>query len=72
MNRITSFGQPMLLSLMANQSVQIADRARDPGQPPDQGVSVASGSGLFAEDFSLLVRTPRRMRIARSTIRVLS
>lgn len=27
---------------------------------------------VFAEDFSLLIRTPRRMRIARSKIRVLS
>lgn len=27
---------------------------------------------VFAEDFSLLIRTPRRMRIARSRIRVLS
>lgn len=27
---------------------------------------------VFAEDFSLLLRAPRRMRIARSKIRVLS
>lgn len=27
---------------------------------------------VFAEDFSLLIRTPRRMRLARSKIRVLS
>jgi hypothetical protein len=27
---------------------------------------------VFAEDFSLLIRSPRRMRIARSFIRVLS
>lgn len=27
---------------------------------------------VFGEDFSLLIRTPRRMRIARSIIRVLS
>jgi hypothetical protein len=27
---------------------------------------------VFADDFSLLIRTPRRMRIARSRIRVLS
>jgi hypothetical protein len=27
---------------------------------------------VFAEDFSLLVRSPRRLRIARSRIRVLS
>lgn len=32
----------------------------------------ASPVSVFAEDFSLLIRTPRRMRIARSKIRVLS
>lgn len=32
----------------------------------------ASPVSVFAEDFSLLIRTPRRMRIARSVIRVLS
>ena len=32
----------------------------------------SSPVSVFAEDFSLLIRTPRRMRIARSKIRVLS
>ena len=32
----------------------------------------ASPVSVFAEDFSLLLRSPRRMRIARSKIRVLS
>jgi hypothetical protein len=32
----------------------------------------SSPVSVFAEDFSLLIRTPRRMRIARSLIRVLS
>ena len=32
----------------------------------------SSPSSVFAEDFSLLIKTPRRMRIARSKIRVLS
>lgn len=32
----------------------------------------SSPVSVFAEDFSLLIRTPRRMRIARSHIRVLS
>jgi len=32
----------------------------------------SSPSSVFAEDFSLLIRTPRRLRIARSKIRVLS
>jgi hypothetical protein len=32
----------------------------------------SSPVSVFAEDFSLLIRTPRRMRIARSRIRVLS
>lgn len=32
----------------------------------------SSPISVFAEDFSLLIRTPRRMRIARSKIRVLS
>ena len=32
----------------------------------------SSPSSVFAEDFSLLIRTPRRFRIARSKIRVLS
>ena len=32
----------------------------------------SSPISVFAEDFSLLIRTPRRLRIARSKIRVLS
>lgn len=32
----------------------------------------ASPHPVFAEDFSVLVRAPRRLRLARSTIRVLS
>jgi hypothetical protein len=32
----------------------------------------ASPVSVFGEDFSLLIRRPRRMRIARGTIRVLS
>ena len=32
----------------------------------------SSPVSVFAEDFSLLIRTPRRMRIARMKIRVLS
>jgi len=32
----------------------------------------SSPVSVFAEDFSLLIKTPRRMRIARSKIRVLS
>ena len=32
----------------------------------------SSPVSVFAEDFSLLIRTPRRFRIARSKIRVLS
>jgi hypothetical protein len=46
---------------------------------PTMGPASAAGTArpalpvnVFAEDFSLLIRTPRRMRIARSKIRVLS
>lgn len=46
---------------------------------PVQAPLVAAGTArpalpisVFAEDFSLLIRTPRRLRIARSRIRVLS
>lgn len=31
----------------------------------------ASPQSVFAEDFSLLIRTPRRLRIKRSHIRIL-
>ena len=48
-------------------------------EPTSMGPLVAAGTArpsspvsVFAEDFSLLIRTPRRMRIARSKIRVLS
>ena len=48
-------------------------------EPMSMGPLVAAGTArpslpvsVFAEDFSLLIRTPRRMRIARSKIRVLS
>lgn len=46
-----------------------------PTQPPLVAAGTARPSlpiSVFAEDFSLLIRTPRRMRIARSKIRVLS
>lgn len=36
------------------------------------GARPAKPGSVYAEDFSLLIRAPRRMRIARSTIRVLS
>ena len=48
-------------------------------EPTSMAPLVAAGTArpsspvsVFAEDFSLLIRTPRRMRIARSKIRVLS
>jgi len=48
-------------------------------EPTSMGPLVAAGTArpsspvsVFAEDFSLLIRTPRRLRIARSKIRVLS
>ena len=48
-------------------------------EPMSMAPVVAAGTArpsspvsVFAEDFSLLIRTPRRMRIARSKIRVLS
>jgi hypothetical protein len=50
-----------------------------PTEPTSMGPLVAAGTArpsspvsVFAEDFSLLIRTPRRLRIARSKIRVLS
>jgi hypothetical protein len=46
---------------------------------PTMSPAIAAGTArpslpvsVFAEDFSLLIRSPRRMRIARSRIRVLS
>lgn len=53
-----------------------APTAKPPQHP--QGLSKAgtarpsSPISVFGEDFSLLIRAPRRMRIARSVIRVLS
>lgn len=50
-------------------------RVLKPVQPPLAAAGTArpsSPSSVFAEDFSLLIRTPRRLRIARSNIRVLS
>ncbi len=48
-------------------------------KPTSMAPLVAAGTArpsspvsVFAEDFSLLIRTPRRMRIARMKIRVLS
>jgi hypothetical protein len=48
-------------------------------EPTSMAPLVAAGTArpsspvsVFAEDFSLLIRTPRRMRITRSKIRVLS
>lgn len=46
-----------------------------PTQPPLEAAGTARPAqpqSVFAEDFSLLIRYPRRMRIARSKIRVLS
>lgn len=45
------------------------------GQPGLEACGTARPAlpvSIFAEDFSLLIRTPRRVRIARSWIRVLS
>lgn len=46
-----------------------------PTQPPLAAAGTprpASPVSVFAEDFSLLIRTPRRYRIARTRIYVLS
>lgn len=54
---------------------RIARRIELPTQSPLMAAGTARPSSpvsVFAEDFSLLIRTPRRMRIARSKIRVLS
>lgn len=48
---------------------------RKPTQPPLAAAGTArpaSPKSVFAEDFSLLIRTPRRFRLVRSNIRVLS
>lgn len=53
-------------------------RRRAPPRPTQAPLEVAGTArpalpvSIFAEDFSLLIRTPRRMRIARQRIRVLS
>lgn len=50
-------------------------RTVKPTQPPLAAADIArpsSPQSVFAEDFSLLIRTPRRLRIARSRIKVLS
>lgn len=44
-------------------------------QPPLAAAGMPRPSApvqVFAEDFSLLIRTPRRLRVKRSTVRVLS
>lgn len=46
-----------------------------PAQPPLAAAGTARPAlpvSVYAEDFSLLIRSPRRMRIARSRIYVLS
>lgn len=46
-----------------------------PTQPPLSAAGTprpAKPVSVFAEDFSLLIRTPRRFRLVRSKIRVLS
>jgi hypothetical protein len=48
-------------------------RARIPAMGPAIGTARPSQPvQVFAEDFSLLIRTPRRMRIARGRIEVLN
>lgn len=51
--------------------VRILRQLQDCGTAAGTALPAAPVS-VFAEDFSLLIRTPRRMRIARSRIRVLS
>lgn len=56
-------------------SVKTAAKAEPTSMAPLVAAGTArpsSPGSVFAEDFSLLIRTPRRMRIARSKIRVLS
>ena len=55
-----------LLQSVKTESTSMAPLVAAGTARPSSPVSV------FAEDFSLLIRTPRRMRIARSKIRVLS
>ncbi len=50
-------------------------KTKPTSMPPLAAAGTARPSSpvsVFAEDFSLLIRTPRRIRIARSKIRVLS
>ncbi len=50
-------------------------KARPMSMPPLAAAGTArpsSPASVFAEDFSLLIRTPRRFRVVRSKIRVLS
>jgi len=50
-------------------------KARPMSMAPLAAAGIARPSSpvsVFAEDFSLLIRTPRRFRLARSKIRVLS
>lgn len=61
---------------MMRRSINLLKRASSQVHP--LGLAAAgtarprSPAAVFAEDFSLLIRTPRRLRIARGTIRVLS
>ena len=53
----------------------ISTKARPTSMAPLAAAGTARPSSpvsVFAEDFSLLIRTPRRIRVARSKIRVLS
>jgi hypothetical protein len=53
----------------------VKERTWRPTQPPLAAAGTARPSSpvsVFAEDFSLLIRTPRRIRIARGRIHVLS
>lgn len=61
----------------SKKSLQLSTSVKT--KPTSMAPLVAAGTArpsspvsVFAEDFSLLIRTPRRMRIARSKIRVLS
>ncbi len=63
-----SFSKKLLLPSMSvkTKPMSMAPLAAAGTARPSSPVSV------FAEDFSLLIRTPRRFRLARSKIRVLS
>ena len=66
MSRSLSKKQCLPSTSAKTESTSMAPLAAAGTARPSSPVSV------FAEDFSLLIRTPRRMRIARSKIRVLS